>query len=116
MEPWYTLSTWIVPLAFFATIAAITIIAIWSHFKKRALLSKEIIAAIEKGSDIPLPIPKERNFRNLGLIWTLVGLAFFIALWISSGDIKPAVWGLLPFALGIAFLLIYRYQQKENNK
>ena len=89
--------------------------AIWSHFKKRALLSKEIITAIEKGSDIPLPVPKERNYRNLGLIWTLVGLAFFIALWISSGEIKAAVWGLLPFALGIAFLFIFKYQQKENN-
>ncbi|MBC8174968.1 MAG: hypothetical protein H8E82_04860 [Candidatus Marinimicrobia bacterium] len=56
-----------------------------------------------------------KNSKIKELIWTLVGLAFFIALWISSGDIKPAVWGLLPFALGIAFLLIYKYQQKENN-
>ncbi len=100
----------------YTMVILVVFIGLWMGYKKRSLLSKEIISAIEKGADIPFPEQKKRNYQNLGLIWTLVGLAFTIALWFSSKAIEGAVWGLLPFALGIAFLLIHRSQEKEDKE
>ncbi len=99
----------------FTSLTLMVLIGFWFTFKKRSLLSKEIIAAIEKGADIPFPKPKERNYLHLGLIWSFVGFAIFIAIWVQVQDIKPAIWGLLPFALGLAFLLIYKYQKKNDD-
>ena len=103
-------------LALFVAITLISLAVIKARLKNRELLSKEIIIAIENGADIPLPVPKERNYLNLGLIWSLVGIAFTIALWFSSNAIEGAVWGLLPFALGVAFLLIHKYQKNTEKE
>ncbi|MBC8548299.1 MAG: hypothetical protein H8D23_01485 [Candidatus Brocadiales bacterium] len=99
----------------YTMVALVVFIGLWMNYKKRVLHSQEIIAAIDKGADIPFPAPKERNYRNLGLIWTLVGFAIFIAIWVQVGDIQPAIWGLLPFSLGIAFLLIHKGQKKKED-
>ncbi len=100
-------------LAFYSTAAIIVIVALRMHYKRRELLSREIITAIEKGAEIPLPAPGERNYRNQGLIWLLTGIALFIALWVTLGELTAAVWGLLPVALGTALLLIHRFQARE---
>ncbi len=98
---------------FYVMATLVVFFVLWYTLRKRSLLSKEIITAIEKGADIPFPKPKEINYRNLGLIWTLVGFSIFIAIWVQVQDIKPAIWGLLPFALGVAFLLIHKGQKKK---
>lgn len=82
-------------------------------FKKRELLSQEILTAIEKGADIPLPQPKERNFRNQGIVWSFIGLSFIPAVYVSSGVWAGAIWGIVPLAVGIALLLIHWFQEKE---
>lgn len=105
----------LIGLATVILLAIIGIVAIRFHLKKRELLSREIITAIEKGVDVPLPEPKVRNYRNLGLIWTFLGVAFTIALFLSSREIAAAVWGLLPLALGIAFLLIHKSQAEQGS-
>ncbi|MBC8344980.1 MAG: hypothetical protein ISR82_07125 [Candidatus Marinimicrobia bacterium] len=88
----------------------------WVGYKEKQLHHEQVLAAIEKGADIPIPPIKERNYRNQGLIWLFVGLAFLIAIWISSGMIQGAIWGLLPIAIGIALLLIHKYESKDNSK
>lgn len=93
----------------YTMIVLVVFICLWTGYKKRSLLSKEIIAAIENGADVPFPKPKERNYQNLGLVWSLGGVALFTAIWVSSGVLEAAIWGLLPFALGIAFLLIHKF-------
>jgi len=101
-------------LAFYGAAVIIVIVALRMHFKRRELLSREIISAIEKGAEIPLPAPRERNYRNQGMIWLLVGIALFIALWVTLQGLIAAIWGLLPIALGTALLLIHRFQEKES--
>jgi hypothetical protein len=100
-------------IAFYSAAVIIIIIVLRTHYKKRSLISKEIIAAIEKGADIPLPEPRKFNYRNQGLIWLMLGAAAFIALWVSLQQLSTAIWGLLPFSLGVALLLIHRFQQKD---
>jgi len=100
----------------YTMIVIIVFISLWVVYQKRSLLSKKIITAIENGADIPLPKPRERNYQSLGLMWSLGGLAFLIALWISTNEIKAAIWGLLPFALGVAFLLIHKLNPPTNSE
>ena len=96
-----------------APVAIIALIVIYLH-KTRQLRSQEILAAIEKGIEVPFPPPKKRNYLNLGLIWTLVGVAFTLALWSSTGrHMDAAAWGFLPIAVGVAFLLIARIEGKK---
>ena len=90
--------------------------ALYFNYKKRQAQSQEILAAIEKGMDIPLPEPRTRNYRRQGLVWTAVGLALTIAIGVSSQVWAGAVWGLLPLAVGVAFLLIARSEAKESEE
>ncbi len=99
-------------LSTFGATAVILIFLIIYNHKKRQLQGQEILAAIEKGIEVPFPPPKKRNYLNLGLIWSLVGIALFFAIWVSSKELAGAVWGLLPLALGIAFLLIAYFEKK----
>ena len=95
-----------------APVAIIAFIVIYLY-KTRQLRSQEILAAIEKGIEVPFPPPKKRNYLNLGLIWTFVGVAFTLALWFSAREMEAAAWGFLPIALGIAFLLIALIEGKK---
>ena len=78
---------------------------------------KERMAAIDKGMEIPaLPaefyqdVRRRRNYGpgdNLrrGLILLLVGVAVVIALGLNGQ--RAAAWGLVPAAVGLAYLLVY---------
>jgi hypothetical protein len=88
--------------------------------KKREMFAmhhKERMAAIDKGMEVP-PLPPEffesRRYRrdrspadNLrrGLFWLLVGGAVTVAL--RSGHNSDSWWGLVPMAVGAAYLLFY---------
>ncbi len=95
-------------LTFFGSIVAITAFIIIYNHKRRQLQSQEILTAIEKGVDVPFPAlrTKKWNYLNLGLIFSLVGVAFTLALWFSTRLMEATAWGLLPIGLGVAFLLI----------
>ena len=93
---------------------AVVAIALYFNYKKRQAQSREILAAIEKGIEIPFPPPATRNYHNLGLIWSAVGIALTIAIFVSSQVWAGAVWGLLPLAVGIAFLIIARGEKKRS--
>ncbi|MCH7497747.1 MAG: hypothetical protein IH971_07850 [Candidatus Marinimicrobia bacterium] len=97
------------------TVGIIALLLILSY-KKRQTQSREILAAIEKGMDIPLALSKARNYRTQGLVWTAVGIALTIAIGVSSQEWAGAVWGLLPLAVGVAFLLIARGQEKRGEE
>ena len=100
-------------VATFGTATAGIIAIIVSNYRQRQLRSTEILAAIEKGIEVPFPPPKVRNYRNYGLIWTSFGVALIIALAVAV-NLKVAVWGLLPLGLGVAYLLIARGENKED--
>ena len=111
-DPFFTLT------AMFLFIAVITVAGFYFKFRGRKLRSEEIISAIEKGVDVPFPPPKtprKINHRNLGMISTGLGIALFIALWVSV-NLEGAVWGLLPVGLGVALLLIARSKHSETTQ
>jgi len=85
----------------------------WVRYKEKQLHHEQVLAAIEKGADVPLPPPKVRNYRNQGLVWLFIGIACLIAIYISSGVIEGAIWGLCPVAIGIALLLIHKYENQD---
>lgn len=93
---------------FFGSIVVVIAFLIVYNHKRRQLQSQEIMAAIEKGVDVPFPALKAKkwNYLNLGLICSLVGVTFTLALWFSTGLMAATAWGLLPIGLGVAFLLI----------
>jgi len=98
----------------------IGMLALWLDYrKKRAFFElhhKERMAAIEKGMEVP-PLPAEffqdnrrRNrtpgdYLRRGLIWLLVGVAITVALYAQAD--KDSLWGLVPAAVGLAYLLFY---------
>jgi O-antigen/teichoic acid export membrane protein len=97
-------------------VVAIVVAALYYDYRKRNLQHQEIVAAIEKGIEVPLPKTerRERDYRRLGIIWTLLGVAFTIVLGTTSyHHFEGAVWGLLPVALGVAFLLIAYFAKKD---
>jgi len=101
-------------ISFWVAVISIVVAALLISLQRRRHLSNEILAAIEKGIDVPLPRQKERNYVHLGLIFTLVGVVFALAMWVSAGYIG-FLWGLLPFGLGIAFLLIAKSEKKKED-
>ena len=104
-------------LTTFGAGAVILVFLIVYNYRKRQLLGQEILAAIEKGIEVPFPPPKKRNYLHLGLIWTLVGVAFTLALWFSARVMEAAAWGFLPIAAGVAFLLIgYLEKRKKDSE
>lgn len=88
--------------------------------KKRdmfALHHKERLAAIEKGVELP-PLPAEffqdgrrqrprhpSDFLRRGLVLLFVGVAVTAAMYQSAPD--AYLWGVIPGAIGIAYLLYY---------
>jgi peptidoglycan/LPS O-acetylase OafA/YrhL len=86
------------------------------------LYHAERMAAIEKGLELP-PLPPEffqdtrrpelapTQHRRYGLILLFLGIAVFVALW---GTQVPAYWwGLVPAAVGLAFLLASVLEARE---
>ncbi|MEE9162181.1 MAG: hypothetical protein V3U35_04330, partial [Candidatus Neomarinimicrobiota bacterium] len=72
---------------------AVVGLALYFNYKKRQAQSQEILAAVETGIEIPFPSPEKRNYRNLGLIWSAVGIALIVAIGVSSREWAGAVWG-----------------------
>ncbi len=100
-------------LTTFGAAAVVLVFVIVYDYRKRQLKGQEILAAIEKGIEIPFPPPRKRNYLNLGLVWTFVGVAFTLALWFSARVMEAAAWGFLPIAVGVAFLLIALIEGKK---
>lgn len=99
-------------------------LAMYFDFRKRRemfqLYHAERMAAIEKGIELP-PLPEEffrvgsgrplpARHRRFGLILLFLGVALTVALW---GDGDPFLWGLLPVALGLAYLLAALLEARE---
>lgn len=94
--------------------------------RKREILNavhRERMAAIEKGIELP-PLPPEifqskgrgrgRNpTRTLerGLVLMFVGVAIGVALWRTGKE--AAWWGLVPFGLGLAYVISSRFHAAE---
>lgn len=105
----------LVPISLFMVAGAIIITTLILRYHKRKVESQEILAAIEKGVEVKFP--ENRNSRLLpGLIYTLMGIVFTLALAVSSDVPEGAwVWGLIPVAAGVAYLIVYRIEQQKGD-
>ncbi|MFB0515938.1 MAG: DUF6249 domain-containing protein [Candidatus Neomarinimicrobiota bacterium] len=97
----------------FGGTALIVFLVLYYSYKRRQTQSKEILAAIEKGIEVPFPPPAKRDYLKLGVIWTFIGIAFTLALWFSSKVMEATAWGFLPLGVGLAFLLIGYFERKK---
>lgn len=93
---------------------------IWTNYlRKREMFElhhKERLSAIERGMEVPALPPeffdaedrdsKPVNSLRRGLILLLVGLAIGFALYLNRG-MESAAWGLIPAAVGLAYLISY---------
>jgi hypothetical protein len=102
---------------------SIPLVAILTDYAKRRkfyeLHHRERLAAIEKGIELP-PLPPEfgggsprspRYFLK-GLVWFLIGLALIVALGVNEGW-DTALFGLIPTAIGAAYLIYYLVEGKK---
>ena len=93
----------------------VIIFALYYNYLKRQSQSREILAAIEKGIEVPFPPPRKYDRRNQGIFWIAIGLALTIALGVSTGNWRIAVWGLMPLAAGVASLMISRSEKSDDS-
>jgi uncharacterized protein DUF6249 len=107
---------------------SIPIVMISLNYRKRRRLMElhhtERMAAIERGMEVP-PLPLElidgrsnrrRSSLLPGLVWFFVGLAIVagsLSIGDDLGEDMPMVFGLVPLAIGIAYLIYYAVEGRH---
>jgi len=106
-----------IPITMFLVAGGIVIAAMIFRNQKRKTESVEILAALEKGVEVKFP--DVNNNRLLpGLIWLFLGIIMTIGLAVSIPDDVPSgmwVWGLIPVAVGAAYLIVYRIEEQKGD-
>jgi uncharacterized membrane protein len=115
----------LIPIVAIVMGIGIAMLAVWIDYRKKRdifeLHHKERMFAIERGMEVP-PLPPQllagatsreprcttgpADYLRRGLMWLLVGCAVAGALAINR-DIDSAAWGLIPIAVGLAYLIYY---------
>ena len=95
---------------------------VWAGVQKenhaRSLKHKEIMNAIDKGVDIPLVQSGNTplDYLRKGIIWGVIGILIILGFTIE-GDFEAAgILGSVPFAIGVGYLVYYKYATKEDEK
>jgi MFS family permease len=105
----------LVTAIFFVSIAAIIIVAIIVRFRINALRHEERALAIERGQELPVEPIRRRDMSmdalRAGLLLTALGVSLAIALGVVCGPTQ-AVWGGIPFFLGVASLIFVPLYRK----
>ena len=96
---------------------SIAIVAIIMAGRKKELVHKERLLALEKGIELPgEPIEHKRESylsnRTGGLVMAMIGTTLTIALWTVAGSVG-GVWGLIPFGIGVGLLISAALEKKE---
>lgn len=119
-----------IPIVAIVMGVGIGMLGLWTDYRKKReifeLHHKERMLAIERGMEVPplpesLLAPAEResskrpvsgDYLRRGLLWLLVGLAISTALaWNLS--LSNATWGLIPVAVGLAYLIYYAVDARQ---
>jgi hypothetical protein len=115
-----------IPIAMFAAIALIFFLVLYFKHRNRAEMQLTVRLALEKGTELTPdiinrlgePEPSKNRDLRAGLIWTAlaVGLALCgFAVPDPSGDVLRGclAGAAFPFAIGVAYLVMWRYGAKE---
>jgi hypothetical protein len=115
----------LIPIALFGSIALIFFIVLYFKHRNRAEMQQTVRLALEKGTELTPeiinrlgdPEPSRNKDLRAGLIWMAlaVGLALcgFAVPDPSGHALKGCLAGAaFPFAIGIAYLIMWRYGTK----
>ena len=90
------------------------IFAMYFNYQRHRQEQETIRQAVEKGVELPRDLfagqtdrCRRSNPLRRGIFWTALGISLFIALYVNE-DAETAVWGLIPFAIGIGHLIYHR--------
>jgi len=109
----------LVPLAFFALVVIVVVVALGAQFKRRELEHKERMLALEKGLPVPPSLhieePKQRNPYRAPLVWIAIGVGMLVFALIKS---KASIAGLsaIPLCIGIGLLIANVLYLKRQSK
>lgn len=125
----------LVPLGFFAMIAAIVILPRYFRSQERQKLQETLRAAVERGEPIPPEIVQamtnpakeariaaqvspDRDLRQ-GIVWLAIGLGlalmgYFVGF--QEPDVTPMMLGIaaIPGFIGLAFILLWAAGRKKS--
>jgi len=107
----------LIPIVMFLVLGSVVIAAMIFRNKKRKIESVEILSAIEKGVEVKFP-DVNKNRLLPGLIWFFHGIIMTLGLAVTIPDDVPSgmwVWGLIPAAVGAAYLIVYRVEQQQGD-
>jgi hypothetical protein len=98
-------------------------VAIVVEGRKKDLMHKERLFALEKGLPLPEPPEKEEkpvysSRRAWGLVWLGLGLALTVALAANpdAAEVNAWGWGLIPTFIGAGLLIAGLLDKKEWEK
>ena len=99
---------------------AVVIVAVVVEGRKKDLVHKERLFALEKGLPVPEPPEKETKpvhatRRAWGLVWLGLGLALTIALALNPDSARVKAWGfaLIPLFIGIGLVVASVLDKRE---
>ncbi len=105
----------LVPITLFLVTGAVIVSVLVLKYFRRKVESQEILAAIEKGVEVKFP-EQTRSRLLPGLMWLLIGIVVSLAMALAIPDEAPAgmwVWGLIPVAVGAAYLIVHRVESLQ---
>jgi len=115
-----------IPIAMFLGVTIVLCVLFWFRYRARSEMQQTFRMALDKGHELTPEIidrlghPKASKFKDLryGAIWMslAVGLALCgLAVPDSSGNaLRGCLSGAaFPFAIGVAYLLLYRFTGKD---
>ncbi len=117
----------LIPIAMFAAIALIFFIVLYFRQRSRADMQQTIRLALERGTELtpelidrlgaPAEPSRNRDLR-LGLIWMALAIGLALCGFAVPDPTGNALRGCLagaafPFAIGLAYLVMWRYGSKD---
>ncbi len=115
-----------IPIAMFAAIALIFFLVLYFKHRNRAEMQQTVRLALEKGTELTPdiinrlgePEPSKNKDLRAGLIWTALAVGLVLCGFAVPDPSGHALRGCLagaafPFAIGVAYLIMWRYGAKE---
>lgn len=117
----------LIPMVFFATVALIFFLVLYFRQRSRADMQQTIRLALERGTELtpelisrlgaPAEPSKNRDLR-LSLIWFALAVGLVLIGLATAQFAIESLYGCLagaalPFAIGVAYLIMWRYGSKS---
>ncbi|NBB15037.1 hypothetical protein GVN21_06675 [Caulobacter sp. SLTY] len=122
----------LIPLAFFAMIAAIVLVPGWLKSRERSEMQSTLRAAIDRGQDVPQEIidamtknvktaPTALSDIRAGIIWIAIGLGIgvmgYLISYEADGALHPMLGiGAIPVIIGLAYVVLSFFNPNKGNR